>query len=269
MANTKRFLVEVGMKNLPFPMRVASRVSPGGQSTIGSISVTARIAHEFEARWIDKFIQILHQHRNVIGTKTVKANIVDYMKEFNDAPIVINFEYPFFVEKLTPSSKEKCLVRYQCVYSVKASSVQRAKAIFKIEVPIVTTYPQSSAEPTDRPFGQLSVVTVEVESNEEIFPEDIVDIVDNHALAPVYSYLTAADQDFVIQKVRSSIKSSVVTVDEIKEELAHNRNISWYSVHCANFGMLHSYNTFIATEKSSWVPFSGYEDELDRESGML
>lgn len=269
MTTAKRYLVDVGMKNLPFPMRVASKATPGGQPTIGYISVSAHVAHEFEARWIDKFIQIVHQHRNVIGTKTVKTNIADYLKEFDDAPIVINFEYPFFVEKLTPVSKEKCLVRYQCNFSAKASSVQKPKAIFKIDIPIVTTYPQSSLILQDRPFAQLSIVTVEVESNEEIYPEDIVEIVDKHALAPVYSFLTPEDQDFIIQKVHKEVKSSVVTVDEIKEELAHDRKISWYSVRCANFGMLHSYSTFIATEKSSWVPFSGYAEELDRERGDL
>lgn len=265
MTTTKRYLVDVGMKNLPFPMRVASKATPGGQPTIGYISVSAHVAHEFEANWIDKFIQIAHLHRNVIGTKTVKANIADYLKEFNDAPIVINFEYPFFVEKLTPVSKEKCLVRYQCNFSVKASSVQKPKAVFKIDVPIVTTYPQSSTLLKESPFAQLSVVTVEIESNEEIYPEDIVEVVDKHALASVYSFLTPEDQDFIIQKVHKEIKSSVVTVDEIKEELAHNRNINWYSVRSANFGMLHSYSTYIATEKSSWVPFSGYAEELDRE----
>ena len=29
---------------------------------------------------------------------------------------------------------------------------------------------------------------------EDVFPEDLVDLVDRHALAPVYSFLTEADQ---------------------------------------------------------------------------
>jgi GTP cyclohydrolase I len=57
-------------------------------------------------------------------------------------------------------------------------------------------------------------------------------------------------------------KSSVVMSDEIKEELAYHKEINSYSLRCANFGMLHSYSTIIGTEKSRWVPFSGYEDEL-------
>jgi GTP cyclohydrolase IB len=268
MTNAKRYLVDVGMKNLPFPMKVASKASEEGQSTVGAISVDAHIAQEFEARWIDKFIQMAHLHRTKIGTKSLKKNVEDYQREFNDAPIRIDYEYPFFVEKSTPVSKEKCLVKYACAYSVKASSVQKPKTVFKIDVPVITTYPQSALTLSERPFAQLSVVTIEVESNEEVYPEDIVELVDRHALAPMYSFLTPEDQEFIIRKVHKDYKSSVVMVDEIKEELAHDSHVAWYSVRCSNFGMLHSYSTYVATEKSSWVPFSSYAEELDKERGL-
>jgi len=38
--------------------------------------------------------------------------------------------------------------------------------------------------------------------------------------------------------------------------------MTWYSVRCANYGMLHSYSTMVGTEKSSWVPYSGEADEI-------
>ena len=99
-------------------MRVISKTDPEGQQTIADISINARIMHEFEARWIDKFIQILHSHRDRIGTEILTTNIIDYVEEFNASNVRVDFDYPFSVEKLTPVSKEKCLVRYLCAYSV-------------------------------------------------------------------------------------------------------------------------------------------------------
>ncbi|MGA2623733.1 MAG: GTP cyclohydrolase, FolE2/MptA family [Bacteroidota bacterium] len=267
MKKDKRFIVDVGMKDLPFPIKVASKTMPDGQPTIGNISINAHIMHEFETSWIDKFIQIVHQHREVIGTSTLSKNILDYVREFNDAPVRIDFEYPFFVEKLTPVSKEKCLVRYRCTYSAKASSIQKPKVLFKIEIPVLTTYPQSTLLVLKRLFAQLSVVVIEVESSKEIFAEDLVELVDKHALAPIYSFLTPEDQDFIIQKAHKESKTSLVMVDEIKDELAHKPDIEWYSVKSSNFGMLHSYSTIIGTEKSAWVPYSDFGQELDREFG--
>ncbi len=255
MAEERRFLIDVGMRNLPFPMEVASKAYPRGQSTIANISVSARIIQEFEARWIDKFIRIIHQHRDRIGTKTLRVNIMDYLKELEAKAVKIDFDYPFFIEKLTPVSKEKCLVRYLCTYSAKASYVvDKPKVIFKMEIPVITTYPGSGPEKPGGLFGQLSIVVVEVESQKEIYPEDLVELVDKHALAPVYSFSTEEDQAFIIQKVHSEKKSSVVLTDEIKDELSRNPDITWYSVHCSNYGMLHSYSTVIRTEKTTWFP---------------
>ena len=255
----KRFLVDVGMTNLPFPMRVISKKEAEGQHTIASISISARVMQEFEPRLIDKFIQTLHNHRDRIGTKTLKANIMDYLKDLKANAVQIDFIYPYFIEKLTPVSKEKCLVKYNCTYSVKVSSVESSpKVTFKMEIPTITTYPLSLEKEVGGLFGQLSNVFVEIESAEDVYPEDILDIVDRHALVPVYSFLTEKDQAFVINKIHTDKKSSVIMTDEIRNELSHNKAITWYSVNCANFGMLHSYSTVIGTEKSMWVPFSTY-----------
>ena len=60
MVNIKKFLVDVEMKDLPFPMRVISKKDSEGQPTVADISISARIMQEFEARWIDRFIRVLH-----------------------------------------------------------------------------------------------------------------------------------------------------------------------------------------------------------------
>lgn len=250
MRDEKKFLVEVGMMDLPFPIRAISKVDAEGQSTIANISINAQIMQEFEARWIDKFIQIVHSHRDRIGTKTLKNNIVDYLKELKANFVKIDFTYPFFIEKSTPVSSEKCLVRYLCTYSAKVLSINYdTKVTFKIEIPCITTYPGSAVEKPGGLFGQLSVVAIDVESDKEIYPEYLVELVDRNALSPIYSFLSEDDQAFIIQRVHSEHITSVVLTDKIKSELSRNRDVDLCSVRCSNFGMLHSYSTIIGTEK--------------------
>ncbi len=262
MKMDKRFLVEVGMKDLPFPMRVQSKADPEGQATVASIDIRARIMREFEARWIDTFIQVLHQHRERIGTRTLRTNILDYLKKLKADMVRVDFRYPFFAAKETPVSREKCLVCYRCTYSVKVAAADaHPKTFFAIEIPVITTYPGSSDRVPGGLFGQLSLVEIEVESEKEVYPEDLVELTDRQALAPVYSYLTPEDQLAIITRVHSEAKTSVAMADGIRAELARRKSIHWYSVRVANFGMLHSYSTVIQTEKSMWVPFSGGDEE--------
>lgn len=257
MKDEKRFLQDVGMSELPFPMKVLSRDCKEGQQTIANISIAARIMHEFEAHWIDKFVQILHQHRNHLGTETLKGNILEYMNELNATKVKVDYNYPFFIEKRTPVTKEACLVRYMCTFSASATkSDLKPRASLKITIPCITSYPASDSDKPGGLFGQLSSVDIELQSSKDLFPEDIIEIVDKHALVPVYSFLTEEDQAFVIKKIHTEKKTSVVMVDEIKEELANLRDLEGYSVTCSNFGMLHSYITFIGTAKSMWIPLS-------------
>lgn len=257
MLDKKKFLIDAGIKDLPFPIRVISRSHPEGQPTVANISINARIMQEFEASWIDRFIYLVHKHQDTIGTDTLSINIMDYLRELKANMVKIDFDYPYFIEKTAPVSKEKCLIRYLCTYSVKVLAVdEKPKVFFRIEIPVITTYPGSKKDKTGGLFGQLSVVNVEVETKKDVYPEELVDIVDSHALSPVYSYLSTEDQIAIIQKVHSQVRSSVVMVDEIKSDLSQMKKIEWYSVNCANYGMLHSYSTVIRTEKGMWVPES-------------
>lgn len=258
MVTEKNFLVDVGISELALPMRVISKTKAEGQHTIANISINARIMQEFEARWIDKFIQIVHSHRDKIGTETLKVNILDYLNELNASSVAINFDYPYFIEKIAPKSGEKSLVKYLCTYSSKSSTTAEPKIMFKMQIPCITTYPGSAPEKVGGLFGQLSVVHMEIESKKDFYAEDLVDLVDRKALSPVYSFLTENDQHAIIQKIHSKEISSVTMIKEIQSELASNKEIDTYLVRCFNYGMLHGFNTIISTEKSRWVPFSGY-----------
>ena len=263
MGQDKRFLVDVGINNLPYPIVVNSRVDPLGQATVAVIGIQTRIMQEFEALWIDKFIHILHDHKGRVGTDTLKVNILDYLQELKASYAKVTFEYPFFMEKTAPVSKEGNLVCYNCTYTVETNSLNDApKASIRIHIPVITTYPTSSNETPSSLFGQLSVVDIEVESDDKMNPEDIIDLVDRHALTPTYSYLSQEDQQHLIQKIHSEEKYSVVMVDEIKKELARRNEITSSSIRCINHGMLHSFNTMISTEKSRGVPFSGISDDF-------
>lgn len=258
MSEERRYLVDVGLQDLPYPVRVASRAHPDGQPTIATISISARINHSFEAHWISKLIQILHGHRDVIGTATLRKNVQDYLDGLSASDVNATFSYPFFVEKQTPVSHEKCLVRYHCAYTAKASSF-KPRVAFKIQVPCLTTYPSARSDAPGGLFAQLSSLTLETQSDGDVFPEDLVDVVDRHALAPVYSYLSDEDEQCIINKVHAERRTSVEVTDDIERELRERKDISWFSLRCVNFGMLHSYATLIGTEKSLWTPPDNWE----------
>jgi len=220
MEKRKRFLVDVGIEDLPYPIIVPSKLEKEGQHTVANISVKTRIMQEFEPIWIDKFINILHKHRK--KTKVIREIdeiLKDLVEDLKTSSAEIMFLYPYFVEKTTPVSKEKCLVKYTCSFAAKMSiAEENISNFFRIEIPVITTYPASSKDKPGGLFGQLSKVILTIQPAKDIYIEDIVELVEEHALVPIYSYHSEEDQTYLIKKIHSVEKTSVEMVDEIKND---------------------------------------------------
>jgi GTP cyclohydrolase I len=252
------------MDDFDFPFRVAGRGKPEGVPTVGKISVHARINQEFEARWIDRFARVLHQHRDAVGSRSLRKGIVDYLEALHADSVQVSLSYPYFVEKKTPISKLPCLVGHNCTYRAKLTALGgEPKLSLKVEVPTLTTDPCSSPDQPGFLFAQRTLVTVEVASNDSLFIEDIVEAIDRHALIPVYSFLTAEDKEHLVGLAHSRTVSSVVLTEAIKDFLAPREDVDWYRVVCRNRGLLHLYATEVSTEKGSWVPASDFADAID------
>ena len=82
-----------------------------------------------------------------------------------------------------------------CAPTGKPPSVVRKglRTTLRIDCPVITPI-RSLRTASGSAFGQLSHVQLEVIPKGEIYPEDMIELVDRHALAPVYSYLTPEDQ---------------------------------------------------------------------------
>lgn len=263
MNKGKAFLVNVSIRDLPFPIKVHSSRVAGEQSTIANISIQARLMKEFEAECIDRFIQITHSHRDNLCVESMKNNAKDYLTALNANTVRISMDFPYFVEKRTPKSNEPCLVKYDCRYSSQYPSIGgEVRTTFSIACPVITSYPiQDLGKSTTEYFPQMSVLHIEVQPKKDIAPEQIVALADEKSLSPVYSFLAKEDQLYLIEKTRNTFQSSIDTIDGIRMVLARDENIEWYSISASNYGMLHNYSTFINLEKSNWVPGSNYEDD--------
>jgi GTP cyclohydrolase I len=259
MNDEGRFLVDVGIRDVRLPVNVPSRNTPGGQSTIGAATVHARVNRDFEAAWIDQFIQILHRGKREVGVDNMRSIVHDCKEAFQAEFVQIEIDYPVFVEKKTPVSGKLCTVEYRCGYSALFPAVNTTTTImFRIKIPCITTYPITDTEEGGL-LAQLSIVSIQTQSTSDVFPEDLVSIVDTHALAPIYSFLSVDDQKEIIARIHSSKKTSVMMIDEIKQDLSLNQRIDFYTVSCSNFGLLHSYSTLIGVEKS-WSPWDFVRD---------
>jgi GTP cyclohydrolase IB len=257
-------LLEVGVTDLPYPVRVPSRADPQGQPTVARVSIEASVAREFEADWVDRLLQVLHAHRERISAGALKQDIGAYLEALHAEMVEVSLEYPFFVEKRTPRTGQKCLVKYDCRYCVVALSPGVApRVFFKIAVPCITTGPSPDGRRRGASIGQVSTVTLETESQRDVYPEDLVALVDRNALAPLYSFLGPEDRDDVLRRIRTQRRTSVEMVERVRGELAADPGLGFYSVRCLDSSFLRSYRTLISEAMGPSKPRGPWTDEED------
>ena len=256
------FLADVGINNLSFPIRVPSRADPEGQHTIAEVSAYAHIMKEFRPRWMNKFMQVLHRDRRALGVAGMRVILEDLMQELRANKVTIRFDYPFFMEKTTPVTRERCLVKYSCSLEGWITVTRDKPAVlFRMRIPVITSHPASVLGEPGGLLGQLTLVNVELQSDKPLYPEDVAELVESYAVSPVYSYLAEEDQEYIINKIHSVFKPSTILIDRVKDRLARNEDIEWYSVECRDYGIVNNYTILARVEKSRWIPFSSYIEE--------
>jgi GTP cyclohydrolase FolE2 len=258
-------LVDVGVADLTYPVRVPSRADPRGQPTVARISVEASVAREFETDWVGRLMQVLHAHRDSAGPQALKRDVGACVEAFDASVVEVTLEYPFFVEKRLPRTGLKCLVKYDCACSVVALSAEAApRVFFTIAVPCITTGPSPAGWRAGVPLSQSSTVTIETESQRDVFPEDLVALVDRNALAPLYSFLAPEDQTDVLRLIQAGRRTGVEMVGRIRSELAEDLSLGYYSVRCLDSGLLYPYHTTVGQKMG---PRKRRDPWIDEEEG--
>jgi GTP cyclohydrolase I len=250
MNSERAFLVDIGIEGVDVPIVAPSRDAASGRPTIATFSAMATVKRDYEASSIDELIQLFRDHDGTISVESLQEMVLGYRDELGGVPLRVALTYPFVIEKRAPVSGERSPVTHRCGYSVEVGPLQRfAKPLFRIDVPVLTTYPAATKETPGGLFSQESDVALRLECTRDVFPEDLAELVERHALAPKYSYMTAEDQDFIRQRAHARRISSVMMTAAIQRELEAMDEIRWFSIRCRNRGMLHAYRTFVGTQR--------------------
>ena len=99
MNDEKRFLAEVGIRDVRLPIKVPSRNNPDGQRTVGSANIQARIMREFEPAWIDRFIQILHHSKRELGIENMRSSCTNARKHSKLSLLPLKSSTPFLSKR--------------------------------------------------------------------------------------------------------------------------------------------------------------------------
>ena len=236
----------VGISDLKLPISISTKEG-GFQHTVANVSVFVDVNDNERGTHMSRLAVSVHKFSEMPLNAHLLIHIAEYVKgKINSELCEIVYEFPYFIKKVAPVSREPGLV-YSNV-SFKLLYYNPTKVKFKIGVITTATSlcPCSKEISNGGAHNQRSKINIECvpsDLNKIIWIEDIIDISNKHAACQVFSVLKRVDEKYVTEFAYGNPGF----VEDIVR-LIYNEMVSWpcdqFTVEVSNEESIHQHNAY-------------------------
>jgi GTP cyclohydrolase I len=246
---------KVGVCDLQYPIVVLDRQNQR-QATTARLSMSVNLPHEFKGTHMSRFIETLNAHRGEVTMRTL-PNILTELKERLAAESAhMEVVFPYFLERKAPVSGAVGLMDYECKFTGEANG-NRSDFVLSVCVPVTSLCPCSKAISDYGAHNQRGQITIEVRSHGEdvghptmIWIEELIEVAESSASAPVYALLKREDERHVTMQAYDNPVFVEDIVRNVATRLQGDERVCWFRVRALNHESIHNHGAFAQVEWS-------------------
>ncbi len=249
-ADTRAIAInKVGIKDIRHPVQVKDRTGKV-QHTIANFNMYVDLPHNFKGTHMSRFVEILNSHDWEITVDSFKIMLTE-MTSLLDAEVGhIEMTFHFFINKTAPASGVQSLLDYEVSFIGERRDNKNIINI-KVVVPVTSLCPCSKKISERGAHNQRSHVTVNVQTEDFIWVEEIIDLVEEQASCELYGLLKRPDEKIVTERAYDNPKFVEDMVRDIAHQLNIDEHILAYTVESENFESIHNHSAYALIEKKA------------------
>lgn len=238
---------KVGVKDIRYPIIVRDKANDT-QSTVASINMYVNLPHDFKGTHMSRFVEVLNRRYGRITLNNFLGILDELKQELNAQLAHVEMDFSYFVEKSAPVSGETSMMEYLCRYIGEINGDQR---IFQvgISVPVTTLCPCSREMSSRGAHNQRGLVTVTLEFKRFFWIEDVIELIEGSASAPVYALLKRDDEKWVTDHAYDNPMFVEDLVREVSQKIEADENFTWFRVEAENFESIHNHSAYAMVER--------------------
>lgn len=238
---------KVGIKDIRHPVRVKDR-SQGEQHTVALFNMYVELPHNFKGTHMSRFVEILNNYETEISVESFHAMLGEMARRLEADAGHIEMTFPYFVMKTAPVSGVRSLMDYQVSFLGEIRD-GRSLTTTRVVVPVTSLCP-CSKEISDRgAHNQRSHVTLGVRTNQFVWVEELIDIVEKQASCELYGLLKRPDEKYVTERAYDNPRFVEDMVREVASLLNADKRIDAYTVESENFESIHNHSAYALISK--------------------
>lgn len=245
-ADSRRIAIDkVGVKDIRYPIVVLDRAREE-QHTVARVNMYVDLPHHFKGTHMSRFIEVLNLYHGAVSIENIEVILAEMKQRLEAGCAYLEFEFPYFIEKQAPVSGARGLMEYQC--RMTGILGEDFDFVLEVSVPVTSLCPCSREISERGAHNQRSLVNVQVRYTEHVWLEELVELVESCASAPVYSLLKREDEKAVTEQAYDNPMFVEDMVRAVTEKLKAQPQINWFRVECENFESIHNHSAYAQLE---------------------
>lgn len=236
---------KVGVKNLNLPLTV-QRKNSSNQIVSATAQVCVSLPKHYKGTHMSRFVEVLTewQNKNLLGID-IKGCLEKVIKKLNAKSGELKFEFIYYIEKKSPVKKLSAPMGYECSFEGRIIN-GNYKFILGVTVPVTTLCPCSKEISDYGAHNQRALINVKIsyDETEQIWIEDLIELVESCSSCPVYSLLKREDEKYVTEKAWENPKFVEDVLRDTVIKLRQNKLIKEFEVECEAFESIHNHSAW-------------------------
>ena len=238
----------VGISGISWPIQVLDRES-GFQDTVAEVSLSVALPKDYRGTHMSRFIEVLAAQERRVTLANMEGLLSMLCERQKADESHAEFKFPYFITKAAPVSALKGRLRYDVRFD---SSLIRGKfdVVTELTAPIQTLCPCSKEISDFGAHNQRAHAVIAVRMNAMVWVEELAEIADMCASAPIYSILKREDEKAVTERAYTNPRFVEDCVRELALELDKEDRIDWFRVSVTSHESIHNHDAFASVERS-------------------
>jgi len=240
-------LNKVGVNKVRYPVFLKDK-KYGEQHTTGTVNMYVNLPEDFRGTHMSRFIEILHAHANKMELRNVKSILQDMKKALKAEEAHMEMSFPYAIEKSAPKTGILSHMIFDCAFNASLDRNNRFVFILEVRVPVQTVCPCSKAISGRGAHNQRAYVRLKVRMKKMIWIEELVEMIEQSASAPVFPLLKRNDEKYITELGYDNPKFVEDVARDLSILLKAEAKVRWFHVAVTSRESIHDHNAYACLE---------------------
>lgn len=236
---------KVGIKNIELPLTIQRKYAHD-LTVWATARVCVSLPKRYKGTHMSRFVEILNewQTKHLLGVD-IKGCLEKIIKRLHAQSGELEFKFKYFIDKKSPVTNLTAPMCYDCSFEGAINNGEY-KFILGTVVPVTTLCPCSKEISDNGAHNQRALISVKVsyDENEQIWLEDLIELIESCSSCPVYPLLKRKDEKFVTEKAWDNPKFVEDVLRDVVVKLRNHKTVKEFEVECEALESIHNHSAW-------------------------